>query len=92
VAAYFLDVDGTVVYQGTNKPLPGAIRGIRRLIRGGDQVLFVTQRSTDAGLREMLAEHGIKDPLIILNVESPRVIVNDQGAKAVNHRSDDPWR
>lgn len=91
MAAYFLDIDGTTVFFGTDAPLPGAIEHLKSLLENGDQVIFTTQRGNADSFIEMLIEHGLGHLPVIVNVQSPRVIVNDAGAFAVNPETDQAW-
>ncbi len=91
MAAYFIDLDGTVFYHGTNNPLPGAIDLLRSIRAGGHQLIFTTQRSDASSAQEALSEKGILG-LFVTGVESPRILINDQGAKAINHPTDSAWK
>jgi len=90
MAAYFIDIDGTVFYDGTNRPLPNALENLLALVKQGHQVIFTTKRTFPGGAKEVLAAAGLNCP-ILTSVESPRIIVNDHGAHAVNWRTDEPW-
>jgi ribonucleotide monophosphatase NagD (HAD superfamily) len=92
VAAYFIDLDGTVFYFGTNTFLPNAAENLRKLRELGHQIIFTTYRGKyDAeGAMSVLAEAGLRCP-ILSNIESPRIVINDDGASAINHPTDAPW-
>jgi ribonucleotide monophosphatase NagD (HAD superfamily) len=91
MAAYFIDLDGTIFKYGTNTPLPGAMEMLRGLKAGGHQLIFTTQRQEADSAKEALSREGITG-LFITSVESPRIVINDQGAYAVNHPTDSPWK
>lgn len=87
MAAYFIDLDGTILFEGTNRPLPGAMRTLRGLMDQGHQIIFTTLRPSMflGDIEKVLAAHGIMNALILTDVQSPRVVVNNEGAFAVNH-------
>jgi hydroxymethylpyrimidine pyrophosphatase-like HAD family hydrolase len=91
MAAYFVDIDGTVVYYGTNEPLPGALEKLRALKSMGHQIIFTTKRTTASDFRKLLKEYGLEQEIIMTGVDSPRIVINDHGAQAINHPTDAPW-
>ena len=93
MAAYFIDLDGTVFYFGTNTFLPNAADNLRRLAGDGNQVIFTTLRDAQGAdeARQALESEGLGRCPIITGVESPRIVINDEGAKAVNHPRNAPW-
>lgn len=97
MAAFFVDLDGTIFKHGTNDPLPGAIDFLRSINKKGHQLFFTTRRGkefsghtvydtapTYSALRMLKSEYGIEYDDIIFNVVSPRVVVNDDGAYALS--------
>ena len=92
MAAYFIDLDGTVFYYGTNKFLPNAAENLRELLSLGNQIIFTTHRSRrdSDGAVQVLVGAGLRCP-ILSNIESPRIVINDDGASAINHPKDAPW-
>ena len=92
MAAYFVDLDGTFFLYGTNKLAPGAENFAKEINRRGDKIYFVTARKVGNVPKELnieathvaLKELGIFYELIIDNCPSPRILINDQGASAVN--------
>ncbi len=90
MAAYFIDLDGTIFYFGTNEFLPNARENLLKLLAAGHQLIFTTLRGDAADVREILIRAGI-DSLILTNIESPRIVINDDGAYAINHPSGAPW-
>lgn len=91
MAAFLVDIDGTTCHFGTDKPLPGAISNLRRLINEGHQVIFTTQRQDVSGFKNMLAAHGLGKLQVIAGVQNHRVLVNDGGAQAIQPQTDTPW-
>lgn len=90
MAAFFVDLDGTTFYFGTNVPLPNALETLRKWQRAGHQIVFTTLRSDVSDVRKVLIKAGL-NCLILTDIQSPRVIINDDGAKAVEHVIDAPW-
>lgn len=91
MAAFFVDLDGTFFRYGTNTPLPGAVHELRLMLQRGHQVIFTTAREKAGDAKRVLRELGFEDCLLLGGVQSPRVVVNDAGAFAVNHEMDAPW-
>lgn len=97
MAALISDLDGTVFKWGTEEFLPGAHEELTRWLNAGNQIIFVTQRESWFGGRSTATlERFLKKEFpgcgLITNVSSPRILVNDQGAVAVNHRKNSPFR
>ena len=94
MAAYFVDLDGTVFLWGTETPLPGAIKQLSAWQTQGHELIFVTQRDRPWAEKALqaLAGLGIRRPMILSDISSPRTMINDQGAFAVNHPINAPWR
>lgn len=91
MAAFFVDLDGTFFHYGTNVPLKGAVEVLREWLYAGHQVIFTTARCFVSDVRVKLDAIGFENCMIIAGVQSPRVIVNDQGAVAVNRKTDASW-
>ena len=90
MAAYFVDLDGTTFLFGTNEFLPNARENLLALKRAGHQIIFTTLRDDAADVRKVLKRAGLS-AMIITGVQSPRVVINDDGAYAANHQTDAPW-
>lgn len=90
MAAYFIDLDGTIFYFGTNEPLPNAIENLLALQAQGHQLIFTTQRGYAGDAKKVLQKFGVKGTMLT-GIESPRIVVNDQGARAINRVTDTPW-
>jgi hydroxymethylpyrimidine pyrophosphatase-like HAD family hydrolase len=91
MAAFFVDLDGTTFYFGTNNPLPNALENLREWQHAGHQIIFTTLRGDVSDIREVLIKAGL-NCLILTDIQSPRVVINDDGAKAINHQKDAPWK
>lgn len=90
MAAFFVNLDGTTFYFGTNNFLPNARESLLRLLEDGHQIVFTTQRGDAVEARKVLKQAGLNG-VILTGVQSPRVVINDAGAHAVNHKTDAPW-
>lgn len=93
MAAILVDLDGTIFYWGTNNFLPNAKETLRERLRYGDQLIFTTRRdeSDPALIAVMNNAFGIGNWRIMFGVDSPRIVINDDGAKAINHPRDSAW-
>lgn len=101
MACYFIDLDGTFMKYGTNEPLEGAMDFYNKLKKNGHQIIFTTKRQMAYGHSrnhpmnpektiEDLKSLGIDYDNIIFGVESPRIVINDDGASAINHKKNEP--
>lgn len=96
MSAYFIDLDGVFFKYGTMIAVPKAVEIVNKLMAHGDQVYFVTKRTTKNNIPPSLNVSNTKKTLQQLKVKysgliegatSPRVVVNDEGAISLNHRS-----
>lgn len=101
MAAYFIDLDGVFFNYGTMIPTDGAVESVRDLWGKGHQVFFTTRRKGEGNNPPELnlkntkaALESLKVPYsaIVPGVESPRILINDDGAHAINHRRNKPLR
>jgi hypothetical protein len=99
MAAYFIDLDGTLLELGTNRLLPGALEFVREARARGHQIVLTTLRSDqwprDHVLNsehtvESLAQLGVEYDEILFGLESPRILVNDGGAVAYERVTNAP--
>lgn len=99
MATYLLDFDGVFFRHGTMEPAEGAVDFVRGLKSRGHCIVFLTARQrlnndpdnlTVEKTEQMLASLGVPFDRIVEGVTSPRVIVNDEGAYAINHPRDLP--
>ncbi len=81
-------------------PTKHAVDYVNNLIKEGHQVIFTTNRTHKDNKPEHLNLHETKAALATLNVKytdiieglsSPRVVINDEGAVAVNHERNSPF-
>jgi hydroxymethylpyrimidine pyrophosphatase-like HAD family hydrolase len=101
MAAFFVDLDGTVVRQGTNEVLPGAREMLEKIIEMSGQIVFTTYRGdvnfkghkiySKNGALEAIKNLGVKYHSVIFDIESPRVVINDSGAFSINRDMDSSW-
>lgn len=91
MATYFVDLDGTTFHDGTNDPLPNAMECLRNLLAVGNQIVFTTKRADVRDAQKVLEDNGLGGPLVLSGLTSPRIVINDHGAKAINHPTDEPW-
>jgi len=95
---YLIDLDGTLVYHGTNTPLPGAKEWLAARAAEGAEFVLVTRRgmefrghpiysSCDLAIKEL----GIMFKAVIADCDSPRCLVNDEGCFAMAHPTNGEW-
>lgn len=95
MAALIADLDGTVFSWGTNQFLPGAYEELCKFYAKGNELIFVTQRDNPRFMFLPDVENYLKTIfphcVVIFGVSSPRILINDAGAMAINHPKDAPW-
>ncbi len=99
MAAVFLDLDGTFFQHGTNIPLPGAVATCRVWGSKGHVIIITTLRSSLSEDEEQYLESLIGKPwnlkgiplTFLTGIPSPRIVINDEGAHRVNHKTNTPW-
>lgn len=92
MAAFLIDLDGTIFYWGTENLLPNVPEILKAWEARGDQIIFTTMRDEmwSQKAAEVLKEF-LSDFRIVTQVDSPRIVINDDGAVAINHQRDNPW-
>ncbi|SMP70481.1 ADP-ribosylglycohydrolase [Neorhodopirellula lusitana] len=99
MATYLLDFDGVFFRYGTMEPIEGAVDYVNDLKSQGHKVIFLTARQryqndpehlTVEKTEQVLASLGVAFDSIVDGVSSPRVLVNDEGAFAINHPLNSP--
>lgn len=100
MGAVFLDIDGTVIDWATGAPVANAVETVNKWHRMGIQVILTTRRghvwpkgspfSTEA-TEKLLEDIGLKYQRIVYDVHSPRLVINDEGAGAINHPASKGW-
>lgn len=96
----FIDIDGTIVDSGTEEPLPGAVEKINKAYDDGFMIVITTMRGRGYVMEshlscqetlKLLKGIGLKYHSVIWNCPSPRTIINDEGAVAINHKPNSSW-
>lgn len=101
MAVYFIDLDGTIFKHGSNELLPGAAQLLEDIVAKGYKIVFTTRRgdkefkghpvySADSA---RMAVRSLRVPYeaLILDVDSPRIVLNDDTALAFQHKTNDLW-
>lgn len=94
MSAIISDLDGTAFFWGTNQFVPGAYETLKDSYDRGDQLIFMTQRNRaweTAQPVEKYLKSLFPDCVVIFNISSPRILLNDQGATAINHPRNIGW-
>ena len=94
MAALFVDLDGTAFRWNTEEFLPGAQEQLLDFHRAGHQIIFTTRRDgtmfpirdVDRMLKRLFPGCGF-----MAGIESPRIIMNDEGVAAIKHPKNEPW-
>lgn len=92
MSAYLIDLDGTFFFYGTNKLTPRGAEIAKALNQRGDKIYFVTARKENnkpdslnlSNTHRELKKLGIQYELVIGDIPSPRILINDEGATAHN--------
>ena len=96
----FIDLDGTILNCSTDAPNPFAVERINKAYDDGFMIVLTTYRgehfadNSRFGLvttHTLLRNIGLKFHHIIFSSPSPRVVINDEGAVAVQHPRDGSW-
>lgn len=96
----FVDIDGTLINAPNEEPLPFAVEKINKAYDDGYMIVVTTMRGTgytnESRLScpetlRLLKTIGLKYHEIIWNCPSPRIIINDEGAVAINHPCNSSW-
>lgn len=96
MAAALIDLDGTTFLWSTETFLPGAYAELQRFQQAGNQLIFVTQRDSEnwkdpLSRVELFLKRVFPGCTVIFGVSSPRILINDAGAIAINHPQNAPW-
>jgi hypothetical protein len=101
MAAFFIDLDDTLVKHRTTELLDGALETLQQIKAKGHQIFITTRRGDDWSFPHVYSKRATEAFLkslnisfdgVIFNVESPRVIINDAGAIGVNHPAASPFK
>ena len=94
MATIFADLDGVTFQFGTNEFVPGALEKLREFQKAGNQIVFITRRDGvffPLGDTAEVLSRMFPGSALITNVSSPRIIINNEGAAAINHVRDAAW-
>jgi ADP-ribosylglycohydrolase len=92
MSAYLIDLDGTFFFYGTNKLTSRGAEIAKHLNQRGDKIYFITARKENnkpeslnlSNTHRELKKLGIQYELVIGDMPSPRILINDEGATAYN--------
>ena len=91
MSAYFVDLDGTLFEFGTNNFLPGTKDFLKFIKENNHQLILTTKRSdffdgvfSKSGTLKTLKELGVEYHSILFGIDSPRIVINDDGCSAIN--------
>ena len=96
----FIDIDGTIVDHGTDEPLPGAVEKINEAYDRGYMIVLTTLRGSGWAMQSkyscpetlrLLKAIGLKYNEIIWNCPRHRILINDEGAAAIQHPANGSW-
>ncbi len=94
--AAFVDLDGVTFDWGTETFLPGAYEELTRFQSAGNELVFTTLRSSQnwgepLSLTELFLKRTFPGCTVLFGISSPRILMNDTGAIAINHPQNSPW-
>lgn len=105
MTTYFLDLDGTVFFRGTNKFTPGTEQWLKDIRSAGHKIIIVTRRGDEEffghpifskqSTLQVLRELDIEYDQIVFDVRNPRVIIDDEACEAHRIERDsgaDKWK
>lgn len=97
MATFLLDLDGVIFKHSTMEFNDSALEYLKSIKDAGHSIVFTTARKSsnnnipalqlDLTIQKLL-DAGVEFDSIIGNLPSPRVVVNDDGAFAVDHERD----
>ena len=98
MATYFLDLDGTVFFRGTNAFTPGTEQWLKNVKSAGHKIIIVTRRGDEEfeghsifsrqSTLKMLKELRIEYDQIVFDVRNPRIIIDDEVCEAYQTERD----
>lgn len=102
LATFFIDIDGTII-RWDGQPIRSAVKTINTWYDAGHHIVITTYRgdriSDDThnghfGKKNTIKELetiGLKYHVILFDCPSPRIVINDTGAAAIEHPVDTEW-
>ncbi len=97
MATLVCDLDGCTFLWGTNTFVDGAYDELKKFSDAGGRLVFITQRDSNMEWAMPLAKTELylrslfPGCVVLFGYTSPRIIMNDAGAAAINHPSNAPW-
>lgn len=94
MSCFIIDLDGTTFHWGTDTFLPNAEEKLKVIHDKGHQIIFVTARESmtkESVYTQRLLKDKFPKCQIIFEISSPRIVINDEGAYAVNNKKDWSW-
>tara|TARA_B100001063_G_scaffold232292_1_gene247234 strand:+ start:285 stop:779 length:495 start_codon:yes stop_codon:yes gene_type:complete len=99
MATFLLDLDGVIFKHSSMEFNEGALSYLKKIKAEGHSIVFTTARKSSNNnipslqldlTIQKLHDAGIEFDSIVGNLSSPRVVVNDDGAFAINHDRNTP--
>ena len=99
MTTFFLDLDGVIFKHGTMELNENALEFLKKIKEDGHQIVFTTARKRFNNNVSSLAldntiktleNLGIQYDSILGELSSPRIVINDEGAYAINHKKNSP--
>lgn len=99
MATFFLDLDGVIFKHGTMELNENALSFLRNLKENKHQIVITTARKEfNNNVPSLALDHtikalealGVEYDSIIGDLSSPRIVINDEGAFAINHKKNYP--
>ena len=99
MATFLLDLDGVIFKHSSMEFNEGALNYLKKIKSEGHSIVFTTARKSSnnniPSLQLDLTIHklhdaGVEFDSIVGNLSSPRVVINDDGAFAINHDRNSP--
>ena len=99
MATFLMDLDGVIFKHSTMEFNDGALSYLKKIKEAGHNIVFTTARKGSNNnipalqlnlTIQKLQENGVEFDSIVVDLSSPRVVINDDGAFAVNHERNAP--
>ncbi len=100
-ATFFIDIDGTIIRWSDRKPAENAVETVNAWYEAGHRIVLTTYRGDVIGQDQPrfsvastikdLEDIGLKYHDILFDCPSPRIVINDGGAGAIDHPVDAAW-
>ena len=100
MSAYIFDIDGTIVNYHTHQWIDGAREMLHTLNRKGHDIIFITMRDSIRDVDKawsventykLMEDLDFEPKAIIFNVQSPRIIIDDNKIASVRRKQNKKW-